>query len=225
MWDTFGSSRVWASWPAWLKPCVVHVVEDAVGRCWCWAVGWRKMEAGGEPIRLLVDALVVTADGFGPTIKRGGGQNRATLFLTQSVYARSTQPFGLARFSQQSFSSHSTPPSHSSAARCSSSSHCGRSFTPQTFSSTLARQLPLTPQFVKGISPGLACWQSIWFHLNCSIQIRTDLCLHGHAASNSPWNHNMLLLFPALAAGWWTHAGLHESTVCLLDDVAQSYAR
>lgn len=72
MWDTFGSSRVWASWPAWLKPCVVHVVEDAVGRCWCWAVGWRKMEAGGEPIRLLVDALVVTADGFGPTIKRGG---------------------------------------------------------------------------------------------------------------------------------------------------------
>lgn len=155
----------------------------------------------------------------------GGEQNRATLFLTQSVHARSTQPFGLARFSQQSFSSHSTPPSHSSAARCSSSSHCGCSFTPQTFSSTLARQLPLTPQFVRRISPGLACWQSIWFHLNCSIQIRTDLCLHGHAASNSPWNHNMLLLFPALAAGWWTHAGMHESTVCLLDDVAQSYAR
>lgn len=149
MWDTFGLSIVWASWPAWLRPCVIHFVEDAVGRCWWWAEGWssvaRKMEAGGELIRLLLDALVITTDGFRPTIKLEGKQNRATLFLTQSVYAGSTQPFGLAHFSQQSFSSHSTPPSHSSAARCSSSSHCGCSFTPRTFNSTLARQFPLTP--------------------------------------------------------------------------------
>lgn len=39
--------------------------------------------------------------------------------LTLSQYPRSTQPFGLAAFSQQAFSSHSTPPSHCFAADCS----------------------------------------------------------------------------------------------------------
>lgn len=126
---------------------VAHVIKDAVGRSWRWAVGW-----------LLKDPSSARSPGgwgwgLGLGLGLGLGTELIWLLVTQTSWGKKknpvfnsiTVPFGLALFSQQSFSSHSTPPSHSSAAHCSSSSHCGSSFTRQTFISALAWRLPLTP--------------------------------------------------------------------------------
>lgn len=66
-----------------------------------------------------------------------------SLVSTLSLYSWSTQPFGLAVFSQQSFSSHSHTSFTLFCRRlffC-SSSHCGCSFNPRFFTLALARRL------------------------------------------------------------------------------------
>lgn len=67
---------------------------------------------------------------------------------TPSLHPRSTQPVGLALFCQQSLSSHSTPPSHYSAADCSSSSHHGGSFNCRFCALALVQVLQVPPALV-----------------------------------------------------------------------------
>lgn len=108
-----------------------------------------------------------------------------------SLYPSSTQPFGLTVFSQQSFSSHSTPPSHCFAANCSSPSHCGCSLSPQFSTSALLDNysnslhvpgpksplLPVERDFRFSVFRGLlfALSLSILFYHNCSVHTVTDL--------------------------------------------------
>lgn len=236
---------------------VADVIKEAVGRSWRWTVGWLLKEPsstrsrggwgsgsgsglGADPIWLLVTPLAWTA--WDPPHKQAGG--RKTLFLTQSLCARSSQPFGLAHFSQQSFSSHSTPPSHSSAAHCSSSSRCGCSFTHQNFRSALAWRFPRTQslwRFHLYFQWAWCCYLHVDSRFLLSSLQRSDFAASAlHRARSwavtSRGNHNTVLPFPALSLWccrmvdsrrdarpvWWpasvNGAGgiIHGSTVCPL---------
>lgn len=105
---------------------------------------------------------------------------------TPSLHPRSTQPVGLALFCQQSLSSHSTPPSHYSAADCSSCSHRGGSFNSRFCASALVQQIVGSPTstpcfsrllylvekgFPFSVLQGIliACLRSMFLHPNCGV--------------------------------------------------------
>lgn len=151
--------------------------------------------------------------------------------LTLSLNPWSTQPFGPAVFSQQSFSSHSTPPSHRSATDCSSSSHCGCSFKSSVlyFSScsiimTISFMFPVFKApflLLKWISclsfarPRLICifhhnWGS---HFDSFWTQGVPLYPQVPCALYSPVNYKTVSVafthtLTLMSQDWWTHAGM-----------------
>lgn len=154
-----------------MRGCAV-LSRQHKGRQWVWNSWWWTWMSGWT-VRDELSWCPWSQTGWKPV-------------LTLSLYPWSTQPFGLAVFSQQSFSSHSTPPSHCSVADCSSSFRCGCSFDSQFFTSALAQQLPQCPQipllpgekdFTFSASQGLlfACPRSNFFYPNCGVHSLIDL--------------------------------------------------